>query len=151
MNSVIILSVLFVLMGVSIWVAMRAVKRGVKPARAILMQACTFALLFFLGVGSTSFIASAANEPVEATAVAETADEEQSGQGFATGMKALGMGLVMGLGCIGSGLAVAAAAPAAIGAMSEDPKTFGKSIVFVGLAEGVSIFALIAIILIQNV
>ena len=45
--------------------------------------------------------------------------------------------------------AVAAAAPAAIGATSEDPKAFGKAIVFVGLAEGVSIFGLLIAIFIK--
>ena len=49
----------------------------------------------------------------------------------------------------GSGIAVAAAAPAAIGATSEDPKAFGKAIVFVGLAEGVSIFGLLIAIFIK--
>ena len=59
------------------------------------------------------------------------------------------MALAIGLASIGSGMAVAAAAPAAIGAVSEDPKAFGKAIVFVGLAEGVAIFALLVVIFIK--
>ena len=37
----------------------------------------------------------------------------------------------------------AAAAPAAIGAFSENEKNFGKSLIFVGLAEGVCLYGLI--------
>ena len=71
-----------------------------------------------------------------------------------TGTIAQGLGFVAaalatGLSALGAGIAVAAAAPAAIGATSEDPKAFGKAIVFVGLAEGVSIFGLLIAIFIK--
>ena len=61
----------------------------------------------------------------------------------------IAMALAIGLASIGAGLAVAAAAPAAIGAVSEDPKAFGKAIVFVGLAEGVPIFGLLVALIIK--
>ena len=44
--------------------------------------------------------------------------------------------------------AEAAAAPAAIGATSEDPKSFGKSIIFVALGEGIALYGLLISILI---
>ena len=34
-------------------------------------------------------------------------------------------------------------APAAIGATAEDPKSFGKSIIFVAMAEGIALYGLI--------
>ncbi|MFQ9597677.1 MAG: ATP synthase subunit C [Streptococcus sp.] len=40
-------------------------------------------------------------------------------------------------------MAVAAAAPAAIGAFSENEKNFGKSMIFVALGEGVAIYGLL--------
>ena len=46
--------------------------------------------------------------------------------------------------------AVAAAAPAAIGAFSENEKNFGKSLIFVALGEGVAIYGLLISILIIN-
>lgn len=58
--------------------------------------------------------------------------------------------LATGLACIGSGVAVAAAAPAGIGAVSEDPKSFGKAIIFVVLGEGIAIYGLLISILIIN-
>ena len=51
--------------------------------------------------------------------------------------------LSTGLSCVGGGIAVASAASAALGAISEDPSALGKSLIFVGLAEGVCLYGLI--------
>ena len=63
--------------------------------------------------------------------------------GFATGLGYLAAALVTGLSCIGGGIAVASAASAALGALSEDSSVLGKSLIFVGLAEGVCLYGLI--------
>ncbi|MGO5052966.1 ATP synthase subunit C [Lachnospiraceae bacterium LCP25S3_G4] len=63
--------------------------------------------------------------------------------GAATGMGYLAAALVTGLSCIGGGIAVASAASAALGAISEDSSVLGKSLIFVGLAEGVCLYGLI--------
>ena len=51
--------------------------------------------------------------------------------------------LSTGLSCVGGGIAVASAASAALGAISEDSSALGKSLIFVGLAEGVCLYGLI--------
>ena len=58
--------------------------------------------------------------------------------------------LSTGFSALGAGIAVAAAAPAAIGAFSENEKNFGKSLIFVALGEGVAIYGLLISILIIN-
>ncbi|NMA90556.1 MAG: ATPase [Amphibacillus sp.] len=63
--------------------------------------------------------------------------------GFATGMGYIAAALVTGLSCIGGGVAVASAASAALGAISEDDSIFGRSLIFVGLAEGIALYGLI--------
>lgn len=63
--------------------------------------------------------------------------------GLATGMGYLAAALVTGLSCIGGGIAVASAASAALGSISEDQSILGKSLIFVGLAEGVALYGLI--------
>ena len=59
------------------------------------------------------------------------------------GMGYLAAALVTGLSCIGGGIAVAAAASSALGAISENSSILGKSLIFVGLAEGVALYGLI--------
>ena len=60
---------------------------------------------------------------------------------LATGMGYIAAALVTGLSCIGGG--IASAASAALGAISEDQSILGKSLIFVGLAEGVALYGLI--------
>lgn len=59
------------------------------------------------------------------------------------GMGYLSAALATGLSCLGGGIAVSAAASAALGAISEDSSILGKSLIFVGLAEGVCLYGLI--------
>lgn len=67
----------------------------------------------------------------------------EAAAGIATGMGYIAAALVTGLSCIGGGIAVASAASAALGAISEDQSILGKSLIFVGLAEGVALYGLI--------
>ena len=66
---------------------------------------------------------------------AEAAETAQAAGGLSTGMGYLAAALVTGLSCIGGGIAV--------GAISEDSSILGKSLIFVGLAEGVCLYGLI--------
>ncbi|MBS5114270.1 MAG: ATPase [Erysipelotrichaceae bacterium] len=69
---------------------------------------------------------------------------------LAQGLGFLAAALATGMSALGAGIAVAAAAPAAIGAFSENEKNFGKSLIFVALGEGVAIYGLLISILIIN-
>lgn len=68
--------------------------------------------------------------------------------GSATGMGFIAAALAIGLSAIGAGIALAAGAPAAIGAVSEDPKAFGKAMIFVVLGEAVALYGLVVAMLI---
>ena len=72
--------------------------------------------------------------------MAETAE---AGAGFSTAFAYIAAALVTGMSTIGGGIAVASAASAALGALSEDSTVFGKSLLFVGLSEGVCLYGLI--------
>ena len=78
-----------------------------------------------------------------AQAAEAAAEAAQSAGGIATGMGYLAAALVTGLSCIGGGIAVASAASAALGAISEDGSVFGKSMIFVAMAEGIALYGLI--------
>ena len=71
------------------------------------------------------------------------AAEAASGAASSAGMGYLSAALSTGLSCLGGGIAVSAAASAALGAISEDSTILGKSLIFVGLAEGVCLYGLI--------
>ncbi|MCI5648804.1 MAG: ATP synthase subunit C [Fusicatenibacter sp.] len=66
-----------------------------------------------------------------------------TGAGFATGLGYIAAALVTGMSGIGSGIAVASSASAALGAISEDGSVFGKSMIFVAMAEGIALYGLI--------
>lgn len=59
------------------------------------------------------------------------------------GWKYIAAALSTGLSCIGGGIAVASAASAALGAISEDSTIMGKALIFVALAEGIALYGLI--------
>ncbi len=99
-----------------------------------------FNCIAFFGIALTAslmlFGTSVSAAEVEAAATVAAAAS-------ATGMGYLAAALVTGLSCIGGGIAVANAASAALGAISEDSSILGKSLIFVGLAEGVCLYGLI--------
>lgn len=64
------------------------------------------------------------------------------------GIGLIAAALSTGLATIGAGYAVGAVGSSALGAVSEDPKILGKTLIFVGLAEGIAIYGLIISILI---
>ena len=59
------------------------------------------------------------------------------------GLRYIAAALSTGLSCIGGGIAVASAASAALGAISEDSSIMGKALIFVALAEGIALYGLI--------
>jgi V/A-type H+-transporting ATPase subunit K len=68
--------------------------------------------------------------------------------GGSVGLGYIAAALSTGLATIGAGYAVGAVGSSALGAVSEDPKILGKTLIFVGLAEGIAIYGLIISILI---
>ena len=96
---------------------------------------CFFGLMLVASVLMFSGSAPAYAEGAEAAASA--------GSGLSVGLAYIGAALATGMSCIGGGLAVASAASAALGAISEDSSILGKSLIFVGLAEGVCLYGLI--------
>ena len=116
----------------------KKIKNGRSPKGAFIGNLCTFAgiMLCALIVPVGNFVSAASEEGVKA------ALSTGAGLGY------LAAALAVGLSCV----AVAAGAPAAIGATSEDPKNFVKALIFVVLGEGIALYGLlIAILIISNV
>ena len=110
---------------------------GKEKSRKRYKRAIGSNVFFFFGAFVISSIMLLGGPDVQA------AESAASDSGFATGLGYLAAALVTGLSCIGGGIAVASAASAALGAISEDSSVLGKSLIFVGLAEGVCLYGLI--------
>ncbi len=78
-----------------------------------------------------------------AEAAADTAAAGAAAGGLASGLGYIAAALAVSLSGIGSGIAVASSASAALGAISEDQSIFGKSMIFVAMAEGIALYGLI--------
>ena len=87
--------------------------------------------------------------PVGGFVSAEAADAVSSAIGNA-GLGYIAAALSVGLGSIGCGIAVGSAAPAAIGAVAEEPKSFSKALIFVALGEGVALYGFLISFMILN-
>ena len=62
----------------------------------------------------------------------------------------LAAAIATGLSAIAAGIAVGSVGAAAVGAIAERPELFGRTLVLVGLAEGIAIYGLIISIMILN-
>ena len=102
-------------------------------------RALVINLILFFGIMafSTIFLFS------QSTLAAPEAGQAAQVAGNVAGLGYLAAGLSVGLACIGGGIAVSSAASAALGAISEDSGILGKSLIFVGLADGVCLYGLI--------
>lgn len=76
--------------------------------------------------------------------------EAAAGLSVGDGLKYIGAALSTGISGLGGGIAVASAASAAIGAMSENEGIMGKTLIFVALAEGIALYGLVISIMIIN-
>ncbi len=105
---------------------------GMKRRILLVLALLPALLLFFV-----SAVAASSGEEVQAASLTNDA-----------GLGLLAAGLVTGLAGIGGGIAVAAAAPAAIRAAAEDPAMFGRSLIFVALGESIALYGVVIAILI---
>lgn len=134
--------------------AVYKVRRGASPKKMVCMNLATAGVLLVLVsvlamTVSAEPVTSAETAAVVTETVTETAETgDNSADGLSLGLGLLAAGLVTGLAGIGGGIAVAAGAPAAIGATSENPKMFGRSLIFVALGESIALYGVVISILI---
>lgn len=109
-----------------------------KISKALKMNLFTFVPIMLMIV--VLMIPSGSKAAEGAATVASNSD----------GLRYIGAALSTGLAAIGTGYAVGTVGSAALGAISEDQSILGRTIIFVGLAEGIAIFGVIISIMILN-
>ena len=122
--NLIMLAVPVVFLCASAILAVKAFEHGKNRKKTVLTQICSFAAVFAFCM-VCPIVASAA-----------TGDAAAATSGMADGLAYIGAALATGLSCIGGGIAV-----------GEDPKAFGKAIIFVVLGEGIAIYGMLVSIL----
>ncbi len=86
--------------------------------------------------------------PYEAHAQQAQAGAAVESSARVAGFAFLAAAAAVGLSCIAAGIAVGAVGSAAMGAVAERPELMGRSLIYVGLAEGIAIYGLIVSIII---
>ncbi|MEJ2694247.1 MAG: ATP synthase subunit C [Candidatus Thiodiazotropha sp.] len=97
---------------------------------------CAQAALLFMGV----------NEVMAAPAVAEAGGEISIGLGLGI----IGVGIPTALSTIGAGIAVGPIGAASLAVLAEKPEIFGRTLIYLGLAEGIAIYGLVMSILLLD-
>ena len=119
----------------------KKIKNGKSPKGAFIGNLCTFGAIMLAAI----------IVPVGGFVQAAGAEEAAKAQlSTGTGLGYLAAALAVGLSCVGAGIAVGSGTPAAIGATSEDPKAFGKAIIFVALGEGIALYGMLISIMILS-
>lgn len=83
-------------------------------------------------------------------ALADTAAAARGEVSTGLGLALLGIGVPTGLSTIGAGIAVGPIGAASLAAVMERPEALGRSLIFLGLAEGIAIYGLVMSILLLN-
>jgi V/A-type H+-transporting ATPase subunit K len=83
-------------------------------------------------------------------AFAETATAAVTEMSTGMGLAIIGAGIPTGLSTIGAGIAVGPIGAASLAAITEKPETLGRTLIYLGLAEGIAIYGLVISILLLN-
>jgi V/A-type H+-transporting ATPase subunit K len=102
------------------------------------------AIVLTLTLGAVTLFA---NEDAAASPAGEVLTQQDQ---LPKALAYVGLGLAVGLGSIGAGIALGPVAAAALGVITEKPEMMGRSFIFIGLAEGIAIYGILFAFLIMN-
>ncbi|MBK5964876.1 ATPase [Thiocystis minor] len=103
-------------------------------------------LIAFVGAQLGLLFMGVSDAMAQTEAVTAVAPEMSIGMGLAI----LGVGIPTGLSTIGAGIAVGPIGAASLAAVMERPEALGRTLIFLGLAEGIAIYGLVMSILLLN-
>lgn len=140
MNGLIALMVLPVAatLGAGLWLEL-------KPRRVPVswLKGGMLANLALFGLGLAGVMLLGVQDVLAAEPAAAAAGEITLGQGLAL----LGVGLPTGLAAIGAAIALGPIGSASLAVIAEKPEMFGRTLIYMGLAEGIAIYGLVMSIL----
>ncbi len=84
-------------------------------------------------------------------AMAETAASAAGGEiSVGLGLSLIGIGIPTAMATVGAGIAVGPVGAASLAVISEKPELFGRTLIYLGLAEGIAIYGLVVTILMMG-
>jgi V/A-type H+-transporting ATPase subunit K len=125
-------------LGAGIWLTLKP-----HPLPAAWLKGGLLANMVLFGLTLASVMLLGMQEVMAAEPLAGLAAEITLGKGLAL----LGIGLPTGLAAIGAAVALGPIGSAALAVIAEKPEMFGRTLIFMGLAEGIAIYGLVMSIL----
>lgn len=143
MEFLFVFALFSILFGITFFLA-KKVRNGFSPKKALKIHFATFGLIIGVSIVAPFVVNAAGNsDPSQTTEViAKNSDN------ISSGLAMLGAAATFGLSALGAGMALSNSTPSAITAMSENPSTFGKSLVLVALAESLPILGMVVSLII---
>jgi V/A-type H+/Na+-transporting ATPase subunit K len=108
-----------------------------------ILKGSVLANFLFIGLGLAGMLMLGVQEVLAAEPVAGGALEISLGKGLAL----IGIGLPTALAAIAAGIALGPIGSASLAVIAEKPEMFGRTLIYMGLAEGVAIYGLVMSIL----
>ena len=125
---------------------MSAVTTYKKAKKVVFLMTVAVVLLFaaFLTIGAVKLFA----QDTTTTMTNGNSQVQTPAKKPVSGLAAIAAGLAVGLGSIGAGIAVGQVGAASVGVIGEKPELLGKTLIYLGLAEGIAIYGLVIAILV---
>jgi V/A-type H+-transporting ATPase subunit K len=124
-----------------IYFEIRPLPQGVD-ARRWLKGGVALNLLIFVGA-QVAMVALGIQDVMAQPEVVVSVREISVGMGLAI----IGIGIPTALATVGAGIAVGPVGAASLAVIAEKPEIFGRTLVYLGLAEGIAIYGLVVTIL----
>jgi V/A-type H+-transporting ATPase subunit K len=138
---------LIALMGLSVAATIGAgVWLELKPRRlpaASLLKGGLLANVLLFGLGLAGVMLVGVQEVLAAEPATASLMDISVGKGLAL----VGIGLPTALAAIGAGIALGPVGSASLAVIAEKPEMFGRTLIYMGLAEGIAIYGLVMSIL----
>jgi V/A-type H+-transporting ATPase subunit K len=125
--------------GAGVWLEMKP-RRLPAPAW---LKGGLLANVAMFGLGMAGVMLLGVSEVMAAEPVAGAVLDISMGKGLAL----LGIGLPTGLAAIGAAIALGPIGSASLAVIAEKPEMFGRTLIYMGLAEGIAIYGLVMSIL----
>ena len=122
----------------------RTPRRGADAGRRFRRVVGGNLLLFGTAIATLLFIG--AGEVMAAVEAAEPAGAISIG----TGLAIIGVGIPTAFSTIAAGIAVGPIGAASLAVLAEKPEIFGRTLIYLGLAEGIAIYGLVMSILLLD-